>query len=110
MLLQIEDTLEDFYKRADRVSREFMATKIAERNKKRREESRAKKQIQQDQEQKVKMDQALARATRPITKRDGRALMPRSLPYKAKEGVDAAQLAALREQKRLDELLYGDLG
>jgi hypothetical protein len=109
MLLQIENTLEDFYKRADRVSREFMAAKIAEHNKRRREESRAKKQIRQEQEQKMKMDQALARATEPFHKRDGRALMPRSLPYRRKEEVDVAQLAALREQERLQELLYGEL-
>jgi hypothetical protein len=57
----------------------------------------------------MKMDQALARATEPFHKSDGRVLMPRSLPHRRKEEVDVAQLAAIREQERLQELLYGEL-
>jgi hypothetical protein len=108
MLLQLENGLEAFYGHIDRILPEFVAQKVAEREKKRREESRARKQVQQIAEQKQKMDHALARATKPIQLRTGRPLMPRTLPYQAKEGTDNAQLKLLREQERIEELLYGE--
>jgi hypothetical protein len=107
MLLHMEQRLEEFYAQNSLISPEFIAQKNAEHEKRRREERRIRKQIKEAQEQRIKMEQALARATRPVQKRTGRPLMERSLLRQAQPVVDVAKLAALKEQQRLDALLYG---
>jgi hypothetical protein len=53
------------------------------------------------------MDHALARVTKTIQLRTGRPLMPRTLPYQAKTGTDKTQIRLMREQARIEDLLYG---
>jgi hypothetical protein len=108
MLRQLENQLEAFYKRMDCISPAFIAAKAALQIKIRREQQRQLKQLKQEAEQKVKMEQALYRATRPIHKRTGRPLLMRSLPFRAGNDDDKAVQAALKEQARIEELLYAD--
>jgi hypothetical protein len=70
---------------------------MIEREKRRHEESRVKKQIQQLADEKLKMEQALERATRPIQHRTGRLLLPGNLLHQSRLVVDKAQLAAMKE-------------
>jgi hypothetical protein len=107
MLMRLENQLEEFYKRIDRVSPAFIALKQAQQTKRRRELQRQNKQLRQEAEQKIKMEQALYRATRPIQKRSGRPLILRTIPFKPDMSNDKAILAALREQSRIDDLLFG---
>jgi hypothetical protein len=106
MLRQLEIQFEQFYKLLDSIAPEFIAAKTAQQTKSRRELQRHIKQIKQEAEQKVKMEQALYRATRPIQKRVGRPLMMRSLLSRTDNGDAKALQAALREQARVEELLY----
>jgi hypothetical protein len=109
MLMVVEARLEQLATALETIDPAFVAHKQSEQEKKRREQHRIRKQIRQEEEQRMKMEHALARATRPIQKRSGRPLMPRTLPRKAQAGIDYAQLAAMREQQRIDELLYGEI-
>jgi hypothetical protein len=106
MLQRFEDVLETFYAHIDRIRPEFVAMKQAQRDKQRREKQRTDKQIAQEIEQKQKIEQAMYRATRPIHKRSGRALVPRMLPVTHQVTEDKEAIAAMREQKRIEELLF----
>jgi hypothetical protein len=109
MLMELEARLEQFASTLETIDPAFVAQKQSEQERRRRDEQRIRKQIRQEEEQKMKIEHAFARATRPIQKRSGRPLVPRTLPQKAHAGIDYAQLAALEEQRRIDEMLYGEI-
>jgi vacuolar-type H+-ATPase subunit E/Vma4 len=69
MLVRLENQLEEFYKLIDQISPAFVTMKRVQQDKARRELQRHLKQKRQEAEQKIKMEQALYRATRPIQKR-----------------------------------------
>jgi hypothetical protein len=106
MLHNVEQQLEELYAQSSLISPDFITQKNAEHEKKRREEGRIRKQIRAVHEQRIKMEHTLARASRPVHKPAGRPLMARSLPPQA-QVVDLATLAALKEQQRINALLYG---
>jgi hypothetical protein len=106
MLEQIENTLEQYYERIGKVAPPFISRKRAEQNKKRRDEARIKKQLQQAQEQQEKLRQAAIRANR-VVKKNGRPLMYRTWWVK-KEPDNEEKIARMKmEQDRLDNMLYG---
>jgi GTP-binding protein EngB required for normal cell division len=106
LLLKIEESLEEFYQTLETIKPEFIAMKQAQRDKLRREKQRLDKQIAREADQKVKIEQAMYRATRPIQKRTGRPIVPRVVLFKPHATEDKAAIAALREQKRIDTLLF----
>jgi hypothetical protein len=108
MLEKIETRFEEFYAKLDQIKPEFIAMKQAQRDKLRREKQRTDKQIAQEAEQKIKIEQAMYRATRPIQKRTGRPLIPRTMPMTHHPTEDKAAIAAMREQQRIEALLYSD--
>jgi hypothetical protein len=108
MLRQIENRLEAFYQKIDRIRPDFVAAKQAQRTILRREQHRVEQQAKQAADLKIKTQHALYRATRPIQLRTGRPLYPRTLPRVAAEAEDREAALALKEQQRIDELLYTD--
>jgi hypothetical protein len=107
MLTKIEEQLYDFYKRIRKVKPEFVLAKQAQRDKFRRDHRRLDKQKKQEMEQRVKLEQAIERANRPVKQKTGRPLVPKSKPFKAGNKDNAAQILALLEQQRIEALLYG---
>jgi hypothetical protein len=109
MLERIEATLEEFYRMLQKIEPSFIAMKTAQQTKHHREVHRQLKQQKEEAEQKLKIEQAIYRSTRPVHKHEGRPLLPRSCPLKASPGEDRVLLAQLKEQRRVDELLFGEL-
>jgi hypothetical protein len=109
ILMSFERELEKFYNKLEVIDPEFVAEKRRAQEKRRREQHRIRKQERQEHEQLMKMEHALARATRPIQKKTGRPLVPRALPRTSQGGVDYTQIAAMKEQQRIDELLSSEI-
>jgi hypothetical protein len=106
LLERLEGSIEEFYQRLPLIRPEFIAMKQAEHEKQRREKQRVDKQLSREADQKVKMEHAMYRATRPIERRTGRPLVPRHLPFMYRVVEDKAAIAAMREQRRIQALLF----
>jgi hypothetical protein len=109
MLERIENTFEQFYRQLALIQPAFIAKKQAQQIKHHREVQRQLKQEKEEAEQRLKIEQAIYRSTRPVHKHEGRPLMPRSQPFRANSGEDHALMAQLKEQRRVDELLFGEI-
>jgi hypothetical protein len=108
MLKKIEIELESMYEKCDRVVPEFLAYKQTMRERQRRDEQRKEWQAWRAREQQRKMEQAIARAKRPMPVRTGRPLTMRRLPLKVKKQNDEAIRKLLLEQLQEEQLLYHD--
>jgi hypothetical protein len=109
MLQQFETVLEEFYQKIEKIRPDFVVMKQTQRDRLRREKQRTDKQIAQAAEQKLKIEHAMYRTTRPIHKRMGRPVMVRTLPFKLQVTEDKEAIAAMKEQKRIDELLFNGI-
>ena len=109
MMERIEYQLDEYYQKIEYVSPEFVAAKQQQFDKVRREEQRREKQKRQEAEQKLKMDQAIERANRPIPKKTGRPIVARTYLSKHAAKDDDSRLQALMEQQRIENLLYGEI-
>lgn len=109
MLQRIEYQIEEYYRKIDYVSPDFVAAKQQQFDKVRREEQRKEKQKRQEAEQKLKMEQAIERANRPIPKKTGRPIVARTYLSKHMAKDDDSRLQALKEQQRIENLLYGEI-
>lgn len=108
MLQRINNKLEDFYRLIELVDPDFVQSRQAIKDKQRRETQRKEKQEKQEAEIKIKMEQALARANRPIKKKNGRPVYGRTYLRKNEKKADLKLLRELKEKKATEKLLYGD--
>ena len=108
MLQRINNKLEELYQLIELVDPEFVQSRQAIKDKQRRELQRKEKQEKQEAEVKLKMEQALARATKPIKKKNGRPIYGRSVLRKNEKKMDSKLLRELKERKATEKLLYGD--
>lgn len=108
MLQRINIKLEDFYDKMDLIDPDYALNKQAIKDKQRREQQRREKQEKQEAEQKIKMELTLARANRPIKKKNGRPLYGRGVIKKNEKKTDLKMLRELKEKKETEKLLYGE--
>ena len=108
MLERIENALEGLYEQMEYVDPEFAGAKQKKKDYERAEERRAEESRRKEAEQRMKIEHALERATRPIKKRTGRPIMRRMLPIKIVDQDDEQYRAYLKEQQRIETLLYGE--
>jgi len=107
MLERIENRLEEMYQEITLVEPAFVDAKQLQREKERREEQRKLMQKEKERLQQEKKDQALARATKPIKKREGRPLVARTIPFKAHKNDDEIQRLLLLGMEKQQALLFG---
>ena len=108
MLQRISNKLDDFYQKMDLIDPEYAQNKQAIKDKQRREQQRKEKQEKQEAETKIKMEQALARANKPIKKKTGRPIYGRGVLRKKETKEDLKLLKELKEKKETEKLLYGE--
>ena len=108
MLERIENALEDMYVKIEYVNPAFAEQKQKKKDYERSEQRRRDEALRKEAEQRLKVEQALERACRPIKKRTGRPMVRRVLPIKEKCTDEAALRAAMLEQQRIERLLYGE--
>ena len=108
MLERIENALEDMYVKIEYVNPAFVEQKQKKKDYERGEQRRKEEAERKEAEQRLKVQQALERATRPIKKRTGRPMVRRVLPIKETRTDEAALRAAMLEQQRINDLLYGE--
>ena len=107
MLEQIEAELENQFVAILELDDDYIVRKQNSMMKKHREIAREAKRMRQIQEQQKKIDQALERANRPIKKKQGRPLMPKSAIQKIEHSDESRNKRYLLEQQKQDEFLFG---
>jgi hypothetical protein len=108
-LERIEVQFNAMCQRLDRVSPDFIRERQLMQEKKRRDQQRIERQEKQDEEQKLKIAQAIERANQPIKRRTGRPVVRRGVPVRREKKNNLKLEALRREQARLENLLYGEL-
>jgi hypothetical protein len=108
MLKQIEKVLQRSYVQFQAVNQTFAQTIQRKKDEERLEQQRLEQQAKKDAEQKLKYDQAVERAQRPIKKRTGRPPIRRMLPNQIQTADPEKYQADANERARLEELLYGE--
>jgi hypothetical protein len=107
MLEQIENALERLYQKMKVVNPVFAGKKQKKKDEERMERRRLDALEQKAAEQKLKVEQALARATKPRKLMTGRPMMNRMLPIVCTRPNEEKLRADLMERERLEALLYG---
>jgi hypothetical protein len=107
MLEKIENALEDLYVRIQYVKPSFVEDKQKIKDEQRIEKHRLELLEKKEAGQRLKMEQALARAKMPIKKRTGRPPIARYLPIMFhRKDPEVCEAEAL-ERERIEKLLYG---
>jgi hypothetical protein len=106
MLEKIEAALEDMYDKCDRVVPEFLFEKQTLRERQRRDQQQKEWHEWREKEQQRKVEQAIARARKPIPRRTARPLNGRTLPIEVRKQNDEAIKQRLYEQRQEEKLLY----
>lgn len=109
LLKHLEMTLDYYLQEIVKYDQGVVADRQSLRDKERRERQRIYRHELQAQEQQRKMEQSLERARNPVKKKVGRPLLPRSVPIVRSQKEDPAFLQQIRENQRLEQLLYSDL-
>ena len=109
MLQNIENSLETMYKKLKTISPAFISEKQSKFDAMRRNNKRKQKQIQEIEEQRIRMENIIERSKRSMPKKSSRPLVQRITPCRVKKVDDSKQNAIRKEQERLEQLLYGDL-
>ncbi|OHT09269.1 hypothetical protein TRFO_21933 [Tritrichomonas foetus] len=109
MLERIENKLEKMYELLVYVDPAFIEEKQAIKLRMRREMQRKAKQEKRNLEQKLKTEQAIERAKKPIPHRVGRPINHRIIPVKMKVRDDEKEKRKLLEQQAEIRLLYGPI-
>lgn len=109
MLERIEMRFEKMYQMLVYVDPKFIEEKQAAKLKLRRDQQRKMKQEKQQLEQKLKTDQAIERAKKPIPQKYGRQLNERIIPIKIQVHDGEKERAKQREIEREMNLLYGEI-
>ena len=107
MLEKINKDLEDFYYQIGFLKKSYYSEKQAICDKIRREEQRVELQKQKEIIQQEKKDAAIQRANKPIKKKMGRPLIPRTNIRKVHRNDDERSRRIAREQKKQEEFLFG---
>jgi hypothetical protein len=108
-LERIETEFERMYAQMERISPEFIQQRHVAQQKERREIERTIWQKQQLEDQKTKIAQARERANKPVSRNQGRPLVPRT-QLRPRVTKNLAKIAAMqREKARIEHLLYGDI-
>jgi hypothetical protein len=108
MLTRLEQELEAMGEKCDRVVPEFLTYKRTIREKQRREKQRKERLELRAKEQQKNIEQAIARAAKPIPRRTERPLNQRRLPQRMGKQDDEAIRRRLMEQWQEEQLLYHD--
>ena len=109
MLERLENTLESMYKTRDSIDPAFVEEKQTIKLKLRREMQRKAKQEKRAHEQKLKMEQAIERAKKPIPQKIGRPIHQRIIPVKSKVKDNEKERQKLLELEKEYNLLYGPI-
>ena len=108
MLEKINRDIEELYSDITLLRASYYAEKQAVCDKIRREEQRVELQKQKEIIQQEKKDAAIARANKPIKKKMGRPLIPRTNIRKVRRNDDERARRIAMEQKKQEEFLFGD--
>jgi hypothetical protein len=108
MLEQIENALEQMYRRVACVSPAFVHKKQKKKDEMRLEARRIETQARKNAEMKTKMEQALERSRMPVAKRTGRPMVRRMLPIVGHRIDEEKTRADLVERQRIETLLFED--
>ena len=108
-LEKIENELENLYRQIKKIDPKFVHEKQSIRDKERREKLKRDRQEKEAQEQRMKKEQAIERAKKPIKKKTGRPLYPRTKLMKVRKEDDDRTWLLRQEQERVEKLLYGPL-
>jgi hypothetical protein len=107
MLEQINRALERLYVRSSFVDPRFAETKQHKKDEERAEQRRLDTQARKEAEQRQKVEQSLARATKPRKQMTGRPMVMRMLPITSHRPNEAKLRAAMLERQRVETLLFG---
>ncbi|OHT16169.1 hypothetical protein TRFO_42006 [Tritrichomonas foetus] len=107
-LERLENELEMLYREMMKIDPDFIKSKQAEKDKKRREEQRKAKAEELQKEQARKHKQALLRAQMPVKRKTGRPVRERTLPIKLNRNpIDEKQ--KLIEEQAQEIFLFGNI-
>ena len=109
LLEEFESAMDDFYRQLECIDPKFVEEKQAIKDKQNFEKIRTMKQQKRQEEQERKKEQAIKRATRPVKKKVGRPVVPRSVPRRKEKKNSEKYLEYLKEQKRIEKMLYGSI-
>jgi hypothetical protein len=108
LLEQIESGLERMYAAVETINPVWFKAKQKEREEERLEQRRIARAERKAAELKTKMEHALARATRPVRRRNGRPAIRRMMPVLIRPVDEEKVKAERRERRRIEALLYED--
>lgn len=108
-LEKLENELENLYRQIKKIDPHFVHEKQSLRDKERREKQKRDRQEKEAEEQRLKKEQAIERARKPIKRKTGRPLYPRSTLERIQKQDDDRMFLIRQEQERVDRLLYGPL-
>jgi hypothetical protein len=107
MLEQIENGLERLYHKMKFINPVFAGKKQKKKDEERTEQRRLDALAQKAADQKLKVEQALVRATKPRKQMTGRPIVNRMLPIVCRRPNEEKLRADLIERQRIESLLYG---
>ncbi|EAX91470.1 hypothetical protein TVAG_276890 [Trichomonas vaginalis G3] len=108
MLQKVDSDLELMYSQSEDLNRKYYNDKQAQLEKKRRDQQRIEQQKEIQRQAQEKKEAALARANRTVQKRMGKPLMYRTTLKKVVKNDDAKRRRQEAEQRRIDQLLFGE--
>jgi hypothetical protein len=109
MIEQIETGLEQLHNRVLCLRRSYVQAKQKKKDEERLERQKKETAEKKAADFKLKSDQALERAQKPIKKRTGRPPIKRVLPIRVKQKDPEVFMAEQTERERVERLLYGDV-
>lgn len=107
LLTRIQERLEILYREVQAVNQKFVRQKEYEFTKIHREEARRIAQIEEQEALNKKKEAAAERAKRPVQKKQGRPLYPRTIPVKRRHKDDSTERELIRRKRETEKLLYG---
>jgi len=108
MLAQLENTLEDMYRRVDFIEPSFVTKKMQQMNKAKREKSRKMAMEAQVRALAEKKEQALLRAQREVKRNNGRPVIMRTVPKQKDKRDDLKAKKLLQKQLEQEIMLFGN--
>ena len=110
MLAQLENTLEDMYRRVNFIEPSFVTKKMQQMNKAKREKSRKMAMEAQVRALAEKKEQALLRAQREVKRNNGRPVIMRTVPKQKDKRDDLKAKKLLQKQLEQEIMLFGNEG
>lgn len=107
MLSKINADLESYYNKVEELSALFIKQKQAKLDKERREQIKLRAQKDKEELQRIKKEQAIERANKPIKRKTGRPLLPRTALRKFKKDNSEKEKLLEMERMKQQEMLFG---